>query len=392
MDRHHPFWKKSPGFKKIYCFGLGVMAMGHMKSIMETQDLYEDMLRAIRLPEEQWQQIFFDLNNHFEEWIDKVFEQLRGKEEQYCFVLDLYRILQQASWSKEYCRAVLGDYLQVFQFSTPETQFFEDFYRCREVDDRISAIEAVHTFSEEGYHIRYDFLTWFYPEFYMEQKLGDIRIRDGETLILDCPVTIHGDIEVDKGGSLLIHGADIHMEGSVIVHGGRFQADHGHISIEECATPHWLSLEGTAVVTFTDTSVDCQGHCGVLYQRTGYLLIEECWFRRAAGARMIVFEGDDVRIHNTHFSQGTDGLLSIEGTARAEITDCEFCEAEAEYGGAIYADMIHDVLLERCSFRSCRAKYLAAAVYFKYQKLGQDVRNCHCLECVPEENMFFNVL
>ena len=92
MEKHHPFWKKNALFQYTYCFGLGVMSMGHMKSIMETQDFFEDILRAIRLPESKWQQIFFDLNNHFEEWIDKVFALLRGKEEQYCFTLDLYRI------------------------------------------------------------------------------------------------------------------------------------------------------------------------------------------------------------------------------------------------------------------------------------------------------------
>ena len=84
MEKHHPFWKKNASFQYTYCFGLGVMSMGHMKSIMETQDFFEDILKAIRLPESQWQQIFFDLNNHFEEWIDKVFALLWGKEEQYC--------------------------------------------------------------------------------------------------------------------------------------------------------------------------------------------------------------------------------------------------------------------------------------------------------------------
>ena len=47
MDRHHPYWKKDPEFKYTYCFGLGVMSMGHMKSIMETQDFFEELMRSI---------------------------------------------------------------------------------------------------------------------------------------------------------------------------------------------------------------------------------------------------------------------------------------------------------------------------------------------------------
>ena len=187
MEKHHPFWKKNASFQYTYCFGLGVMSMGHMKSIMETQDFFEDIVKAIRLPESQWQQIFFDLNNHFEEWIDKVFALLRGKEEQYCFTLDLYRILSHTVWSREYCSAVLEDYLQVFQFSHAERAFFQEFDKCMRTQDEQGAIEAVQKFSEEGYSIRYDFLTWFYPQFYMEKRYQGMRIRDGETVILDCP-------------------------------------------------------------------------------------------------------------------------------------------------------------------------------------------------------------
>ena len=376
MEKHHPFWKKNSSFQYTYCFGLGVMSMGHMKSIMETQDFFEEILRAIHLPES----------------VDKVFALLRGKEEQYCFTLDLYSLLRRAAWAKEYCSAVLEDYLQVFQFSGAERAFFQEFDKCMRDQNEKGAREAVQKFSEEGYHIRYDFLTWFYPRFYMEKQYHGMRIRDGETVVLDCPTIIHGDIEVDKGGSLLIHGADMQMDGRVVVHGGRFQADHGHIEITECISDYWLSIEGAAVVMLTDTSVDCKGKCGLLKQTTGYLLINDGWIRRTAGARAISFEGDAVRIHNTHFSMCADGMVSIQGSASAELVNCEFQEGTAEYGGAVYADTIHDVLLEQCTFQSCRAKYLAAAVYFKFQKLGQRVENCQCMDCDPPENVFFNVL
>ena len=66
MVRHHPYWKKDLEFKYTYCFGLGVMSMGHMKSIMETQDFFEELMRSIDLAKEQEQQIFFYLNNHFD--------------------------------------------------------------------------------------------------------------------------------------------------------------------------------------------------------------------------------------------------------------------------------------------------------------------------------------
>ncbi len=392
MDRHHPYWKKDPEFKYTYCFGLGVMSMGHMKSIMETQDFFEELMRSINLAKEQEQQIFFDLNNHFDEWVDHVFGMLQGKEEQYCFVFDLYSILSFASWAKEYCQAVLEDYLQVFQFSTAEREFFAAFDRCRQMGRVEAAVEVYRRFVEQGFRIRYDFLTWFFPMFHLEEQLEAMRIRDGETVILDYPVVIQGDIEVDKGGRLLIHGADIHMNGRVIVHGGRFVADHGHIEVMGCSAAYWLTIEESSVVTLTDTTVNCQEHCGMLHQTTGHLLIRECWICHTAGARAISFEGDAMKLADTHFCYGQGGMLSIEDVASAEIVDCTFKHAQAEYGGAVYADTIHDVLLRRCSFESCHAKYLAAAVYFKYQKLGQRIEECSCRDCTPQEHPFFNTL
>lgn len=392
MKRHHPFWKRDHSFKYIYCFGLGVMSMGHMKSITETQDYFNELLEAIALPQEEHQQIFFDLNNHFEEWVDKVFASVRSKEEQYCFTLDLYSILRLTSWAKEYCTQVLEDYLQVFQFSIAERRFFDEFYHAARQRNVNLAKEAVRRLYEEGYVIRYDFLTWFYPEFHMEESYAGIKVLAGETVVLDHPTVIRGDVEVEKGGSLLIHGANLQMEGSIIVRGGRLQIDHGEIEITGCSHPFWMQLNETAVVTVIDTTIDCGYHCGVLCQTSGRLLVEDSWFKRTSGARALHFSGRNVKIHHSHFHHTRDGGIELTGLANATIDACDFQDADAQYGGAVYSDTIHDVLIENCAFRACRAKYLGAAVYFKNQKLGQQVEGCKCADCNPREDAFFNIL
>ncbi len=73
QKRHHPFWKRDLDFKYIYCFGLGVMSMGHMKSITETQDFFDDLLENIALPGNLRQQNLVDINNYFETRIEEVF-------------------------------------------------------------------------------------------------------------------------------------------------------------------------------------------------------------------------------------------------------------------------------------------------------------------------------
>ncbi len=392
MNRHHPFWKRSHSFKYIYCFGLGVMSMGHMKSITETQDHFDEMLEAIALPEKDRQQIFFDLNDHFEQWVDRVFTTIRGKQEQYCFTLDLYNIFKRTSWAKDYCSHILEDYLQVFQFSVAERQFFEDFYHAMRQKNIDLAQEAVREFMGSGHVIRYDFLVWFYPAFHMEEEYAGLRVLSGETVILDRPAVIHGSVEVEKGGSLLIHGAGLQMEGGIWVHGGRLQIDHGEIRVFRCDAPFWLQLEETAVVTVIDTAVDCQYQCGVMRQTSGRLLVEDSWFRQTAGARALCFSGRDARIRHCRFQQCRDGMIELRGLASSTIEHCDFQDAYAEYGGAIYSDTIHNVLIDRCTFRGCRAKYLGAAVYFKNQKLGQQIADCKCVDCTPLKDPFFNSL
>jgi hypothetical protein len=368
------------------------MSMGHMKSITETQDYFERLLEDIELPVEDRQQIFFDLNNHFEEWIDKVFATIRSKEEQYCFTLDLYSILKRTSWAREYCTNILEDYLQVFQFSEAERTFFDDFYHAAQRDNVQEAVKAYQQLWAEGYPIRYDFLTWFYNGFYLEEQYEGFKVSAGETMVLDHPTVVKGDIEVDKGGSLLIYGASIRMEGSIFVHGGRFQIDHGEIQIQDCSAPYWLWLEDTSVVTIIDTFIDCQYHCGVLHQTSGRLLVEDSVFQKTQGKRALSFSGRAVKIVHSRFREAKDGMIALEGLSSARLELCDFHNSYGEYGGAIYSDTIHNVRISQCTFRGCHAKYLGAAVYFKTQKLGQQIMDCKCEDGIPRDNPFFNAL
>lgn len=388
----HPFARRDNQFKYVYCFGLGVMSMGHMKAITETQDYFNEVLEWIQLPQMQRQKILIDINNHFERRVDEVFSTIRNKEDQYCFIMDLYRILNLTSWGNEYCSQVLEEYLQVFQFSAIERIFFQEFSNAAYDRDLERGRKACLCFSEEGYTIRYDFLTWFFPDFFMEEEFDGFTISAGKTVILDKPSVVRGDIIVERGGSLLIQGAVLKMEGCIRVQGGRLKMDHGEIQVLACSAPYWLMLKDTAVVTIVDTVIDCQGRCGVLTQNTGRLIVEDSWFRRTAGACALVFSGQNVKLLHSRFHQGKSGLVEIKGAAQAKIEKCDFKAGEAEYGGGIYSESIGDVAILQCTFSECKAKYLGSAVYFKYQRLGQSLENCVCQDCIPKESSFFNVL
>ena len=138
-------------------------------------------------------------------------------------------------------------------------------------------------------------------------------------------------------------------------------------------------------------SVDCNGKCGFLRQKKGRLLIEEGEFTRSAGCRMIDFSGRFIRVLRSSFSEGGAGFIAVSGLSQVLVENCDFIHAEAEYGGAFYSDSIDNVIIRESAFRFCRAKYLGGAVYFKYRKLGQVIKDCLCGNCEPEENAMFNV-
>lgn len=43
----HPMRERSAAYRYRYCFGLGVLAMGNMRAIMELQPYYERLLRQL---------------------------------------------------------------------------------------------------------------------------------------------------------------------------------------------------------------------------------------------------------------------------------------------------------------------------------------------------------
>lgn len=387
----HPYAKAEQSFKYIYCFGLGVMAMGHMKAITEVRDYFEEMLEEIRLPLKQREQIIVDINNFLDFRLTEVLQRVQRKEERYCFVLDLYRIYNLSLWSQEYCAQILENYLQLFHFSEEEKQFFEEFNEAAKKADIPAGIRAYERFTEAGYEIRYSCMVYFFPGFYQEQRYEDLIVEAGKTVILDHPTVITGNVQVERGGSLLLYGADLRMQGFIRVQGGRLRLKEARVQIEQCTEPFWLQLKDTAVVQIEDTEIDCGLKCGMMQQDAGRLILSDSRILRTAGERMIRFSGVSASLKNCQLHHGQNGLLEVLGAARMCIENCSFAAGEADYGGAVYSESVGNVRMENCRFEFCRASYLGAAVYFKYEKFGQLVRDCICYHCEPEEDQIFHV-
>lgn len=388
---NHPFVNRSLNFRYLYSYGVGVLALGNMKSMSELRDRFEYFLECIALPKEQREKIIVDINNHFEFRLTECVKVLKTKEVQYCFMADLYQLYNLAVWSMEYCEKIIENYLQIFHTSEPEMAFFKEFNDAAVKRDENRARECYHRFREMGFDISYKILQYFFPEFTDEDVYHDITVLAGKTLYLDKPTRIEGDIVVERGGSLLFDGADVTMKGSITVDGGRIRLRNTRLYIEHCAKSVFLVVRDAAVVRIENSVIDCNNQCGFLKQNSGRLLVEEAEFVRSSQRRMIEFLGTYAQILRSSFSEGGAGFVLASVSSQMRLANCDFFQATADYGGAFFSDSIDNITIQECSFRSCHAKYLGAAVYFKYQKLGQVVKDCIYRKCEPEESTVFNV-
>lgn len=387
----HPMSERDENFKYLYCFGLGVMAVGNMKAITELQSYFDTVLDSIGISQKSRVQIMVDINNYFDFKITEFFKKMIVKDAQYCFMADIYKMYRLSLWSQEYCTGILDNYLKLFRFSKEECTFFEKFNQAAQKGDIEAATAHYRKFRREGYDISYQTLVYFFPGFSIEETYGDIHIEAGKTVILDKPTTINGNIIVDRGGTLLIKGAFVDMRGSIITKGGRVRLNSARIRIEKCDDPYWLNLSDTAVVHIEDSYIDCGNTCGFLSQDGGRLIVTGNEIRRTAIGRAIRFSGVSCLITDNEFASNNNGAVKLCDSAKCTIFHCKFDECTDDYGGAVFSESIGNVKIHQCSFRDCRAKYLGAAIYFKYQKFGQFVKECMCDECVPKDSQIFNV-
>lgn len=387
----HPFASKEESFRYNYAFGIAVMALGNMKSISELENSYDFFLECISLSGNAKEKLVSDINHSFDFRITECIRQIKSKNVQYCFLLDLYMLLKKAVWSKEYCQKVITNYEQIFHLSETELSFLEEFRWAKAHRNVEKAREAYHNFRQNGFDISYNVLTYYFSDFSEEDYFEDVIVVAGKTFTLDKPTTVNGNIVVERGGSLIIDGASLTMRGNILVNGGRLHIKNARIHIEESGKMYFLELEDVAVVQIEDSEIDCKGQCGFLSQNAGRLLMKRSVIMHTKYARMLYFTGILAKISHCSFLEAGDGVIAVNGSAAIQVEDCEFVHGESDYGGGFFSESTENAVLEHCTFTGCRAKYLGAAIYFKYQKFGQVAKECVCRECVPMEDAVFNV-
>lgn len=386
----HPFVDTNYTFKYLYCFGLGVLACGHMKAITELKQAFHMILENIQLSEQYQERIMIDINNNFDYKINHVFEILDTKEKQYIFAADLYFLSSMSLWSQSYCEKVIEIYMNIFQLSKEERRFFEQFVTASKKNNLEQARSIYNEFVKNGYSINYKLLKYMCNNFILEERYGDMVLEKGEVLLIDKPTTIVGDILVRNGSSLTIDGGELRIGGNILVDGGRILIKHAKINVASSSYQSFIKVTNTALVLIEDSIIDCNFNCSIIEQEMGNLIIRDSKLLHCKMSYGIEFKGQTVTITNTNIEDCISGGIRVLGDSVLNIEHCGFYNCESDHGGAIYFDSMYDARIKNTIFKNCRAKYIGGAVYFTNKKYGQDINNCETVQCIPEENVIFN--
>lgn len=385
----HPMQERSAAYRYRYCFGLGVLAMGNMRAIMELQPYYERLLRQLLPDQDQYAQIITDINNDLERHLKLVRQTVCDRVDQCCFLLDIYKMCLMAVWSVDYCQAIFDQYAIMFQISKREREFICAFGEAAAKQDQTLAAEQYERYEQLGGCMPFAVMRYIYPDFLWKQTRKGFKVHTGETIYLHGKQIIDGDILVETGATLWCEEAEITMDGAIRVQGGRVHFQNCEICVENCSQKYFITMTAGSSIMLTATVLDCQSLCGAIYQQKGSLLVKDSRLCRSARVPLVHFAGEYAEFQNTGLQNGLEGLLVFEDPAKVYIHNCRFVNGTRDYGGAIYSETFGSVRIRQCQFVEFHAKYLGAAVYFQNYRCEQTISGCEVISDQNVQEAFF---
>lgn len=391
VERIHPFAHKDNAFKYSYCFGLGVLAYGTIKSMRELLEEYQRILTSIKLPSSYVGKIVGDMNDNFDYKINDVFKMLDTKEKQYTFTADLLKLCNFSLASEDYAKKVCQNYFAIFRFTSEEKEFFLQYNEAACKKDIQEAIRLYHKFIKDGYLVSYTLLKYICEDILIEDTYENLILNTGEKFIIDKPAKIHGQVVVTGGSVLIIKNCEVRINGSIVVDGGRIVFNTVKLTVEDCNRETLLHIQNTAKVSVNALELNCNFKCGGFLQNRGCLAINNSTIANTDLTPAISFTGDTLIMSETKLADCLAGGIRVKDMGRLAVDNCEFYHCKEEHGGAIYSNSLLDTSISNSKFTNCIGKYLGGAIYFAYEKYGQNVYHCEYNHCLPEDSIVFNV-
>lgn len=386
----HPFVHSSELFRKTYCFGIGILCLGHMNAIEELESFFYLLLSKLGLPASCRDLIIPDINHNLDYRMDTVLQTLDTKEKQYGFVIDLYLASHHARLSLPYCQEIILGFEQAFHFSGKERDFFSFFMDCARNAQPENAQTSYQLFAKEGHVIPYNLLKYAFPALDLLESYEGLFLTHGEHFIIDKNCQIHGDITISNGSSLTLLDASITMDGAITIKNGFLDILRTEIHVTDCHKDFFLTCLNSAGLCANQLLLHGNGNSGLLSMNEGSLSLQDCTFMDSSRQPALSFSGHTLTVSDCLFQNCQKGGIVLSGRSNANISQSAFQDCVSDYGGAISADSLCDITITRNHFLNCHARYLGSCIYFKHKKYGQKASNNTLFCCQPEAAAIFN--
>lgn len=401
----HPLAQNSANFKYIYCFGLAVLVYGYKDQLQATLDCFSSILNSLKIDPEQQKKLPVQVKNYFDLKITEVFRTISNKQEQYCFIADLYRLSFFGLVSPTYSHDIIDGYCQVFNFSASETSFLKEFtnlgYQTTEdlkkhtlsyYDTKLdSAVQLYESFKHSGYDITTPILEYIFPSFSLTNEIEDLLLDDGSIQRFESNLRIRGNLTISNCSTVVFDHANIKIDGTITIKNGKIIIRNSEILVERCTQPYLLSITDTPNIRIEHTTIDCNHQTAFLTQNSGQLKLRNTNIKNCTQNPAINFSGNSADISTSNFESCANGAILNTSKKDLFIASCSFSDCYNLHGGAIHSHSFANTTIYNCVFQDCHAKYLGGAIYFANLKYGQSILQCKFENCSPTDSILFNV-
>lgn len=401
----HPLAQNSANFKYIYCFGLAVLVYGYKDQLPATLDCFSSILNSLHLDSEQQKKLPLQVKNHFDLKITEVFRTVATKQEQYCFIADLYRLSFFGLISPTYCHDIIEGYCQVFNLTDTETSFLKEFtnlgYQTTDelnkqtisyYDTKLdSAVLLYENFKLSGYDIPTPVLEYIFPSFSLTNEIEDLSLDDGSIKRFESNLKIHGNLVISNCSTIVLDHAKVKIDGKISIKNGKIIIRNSELFVEQCNAPYLLSIEDTPNIRIEHSTIDCNNQTSFLQQNNGQLKLRNSYIKNTIQKPAIDFSGNSADISKSSFDNCKSGAFLNTSKKELFIGSCSFSNCHNMHGGAIHSHSLANTTIYNCNFQDCHAKYLGGAIYFANLKYGQSVIQCKFENCTPTDSTLFNV-
>lgn len=430
QERSHPFCNTSSEFKFSYCYGLGTLAFGYKYGNPEAPIVFKRLLSKVQLKNVDGDKLIDSIRNNFDFKLQELFRTIRKKEEQYCFIGDLFYIANQANLSPTYSQDIINGYMDVFALDEMERTFLKRFcsyaaqkehlapsfqkqrskkavssyYKSVDYDtefmqqssevDTNTFISLARTlyrdFLDHGYFLPYQIVTYLFPSFSLKETFHSLQLNDGKTLTIDYPTVLYGTILIKNGSTLVIDHTKLQINGNIFVENGKVLIKNSDIKVEGCQMEYIFSVSDSTIIKIENSTVDCNFKTAFLNQKTGFLTLTNSHIKNTSNAVALNFTGYAMDLKNCSFDHCMAGGIFNDASKGMLLESCTFTNCNAEHGGALYSKSLSPSKVISCHFHSCTASYLGSCIYFVNKKYNQQVVQCTFELCSPSDSLVFN--